>query len=53
MGLSEDARFNLIVLWLPLLNIAFIPLVLMGSAWFLVPQVLVLLFQLALFWEWV
>lgn len=51
--LSEDTRFNLVSLWLPLLNVLHIPLVAGVSGWFLVPQILVLLLQVALYWEWI
>lgn len=53
MGLSEDTRHDLVCKWLPLLNTLHIPLVIGVSGWFLVPQVFVLLFQVALYWEWI
>jgi hypothetical protein len=52
-SMSEATRFNLISFWLPVLNILLLPLVILGSIWFLVPQILVLLFQMALYWRWV
>lgn len=53
MGLSKDTRHNLVCMWLPLLNTLHVPLVIGVSGWFLVPQALVLLFQVALGREWV